>query len=630
MTTERYERKLTAILSADVKGYSRLMGEDEEATIHTLTTYREVMANLIQKHRGRVVDSPGDNVLAEFKSVVDAVRCAVEIQEELKARNAEVPENRRMEFRIGVNLGDVIEEGEQIYGDGVNVAARVEGLADGGGISISGSAYEQIENKLTFGYEYLGEHTVKNIKKPVRVYRVLMEPGAASGVKREKRPGLRRWQWAALAVTAVLVAGAAAMVIWNFYFRLSPPPEKVPSDKIQALELPDKPSIAVLPFTNMSDDSEQEYFSDGITEDLITDLSKISGLFVIARNSVFIYKGKAVKIAEVGRALGVRYVLEGSVRKANGRVRITAQLADATTERHLWAERYDRDLKDIFSLQDEVAQKIVAALAVKLTEDEEKRLVRKYTDNMEAYDSFLQGLGYKNRYTKEANVQARQLYERAIDLDPEFALAYALLGLTHLHEWQLGWSQDPRSLEQAFELVQRAIALDDSLPLGHRFLGEVYLWKKQHEQSIAELEKAIALNPNDADGLAMLGSTLNWTGRPEEAIGLVKKAMRLNPMYPVWYLWNLGHAYFLTGRCEVAIETFKRVLDRNPGFLPAHVYLTVSYIELGRQEEARAEAAEVMKLSPQTSTGAWKQRLPYEDQAVLERLFDGLRKAGVK
>jgi adenylate cyclase len=554
----------------------------------------------------------------------------VEIQEELTARNAELPENRRMEFRIGINLGDVIEEGERIYGDGVNIAARVEGLAEGGGISISGTVYDHIENKLALGYEFLGEHTVKNIPKPVRVYRVLMEPRAPAEVNRVKRARLRRWQWGALAVTAVLVVGAAAVVIWNFYLRPTAPPTVFPSEKIPAIELPDKPSIAVLPFTNMSGDPEQEYFSDGITEDLITDLSKISGLFVIARNSVFIYKGKAVKIAEVRRELGVRYILEGSVRKADDRVRITAQLVDATTEGHLWAERYDRDLKDIFALQDEVAQKIVAALAVKLTDDEQKRLVRKYTDNMEAYDSFLQGLEYKNRYTKEANVQARQMYERAIDLDPKFAAAYALLGLTHFHEWSLGWSQDPQSLEQAFELAQRAIALDDSLPKAHAILGEVYLWKKRHAQAIAELEKTIALNPSDADGIARLGNILNWTGRPEESIGLVKKAMRLNPVHPVWYLWNLGHAYFLMGRCEEAIETLNRVLDRNPGFLPAHVYLTVSYIELGRHEEARAEAVEVMKLSPQTSTEAWRQRIPYKDQAVLERLFDGLRKAGVK
>jgi adenylate cyclase len=606
------------------------MGEDEVSTVRTITAYREVIATLIQKHRGRVVDSPGDNLLAEFSSVVAAVRCAVQIQEELKARNAELVENRKMEFRIGVNLGDVIVEGERIYGDGVNIAARVEGLAEGGGICISGTVYDSIENKLALGYEYLGEQAVKNIAKPVRVYRVLMEPGVAAGVSREKRARPRRWQWAALGVVAILALGVVAVAIWNFYLRPAAPPTVVPSEKIPAIELPDKPSIAVLPFTNMSGDPEQEYFSDGITEDLITDLSKISGLFVIARSSVFIYKGKAVKIAEVGRELGVRYVLEGSVRKANDRVRITAQLVDATTEGHLWAERYDRDLKDIFALQDEVAQKIVAALAVKLTEDEQKRLVRKHTDNMEAYDTFLQGLEYKNHYTKEANLQARQMFERAIDLDPEFALAYALLGLTHYQEWSLGWSQDPQSLEQAFELAQRAIALDDSLPLSHYVLGEVYLWRKQHEQAIAELEKAIALSPSDADGIAGLGDILNWAGMPEEAIGLVTKAMRLNPMYPTWYLWNLGHAYFLTGRYEEAIETLKRVLDRNPYFLPPHAYLAASYSELGRHEEARAEAAEVMKLSPQTSMEAWRQRLPYRDQAVLERLFDSLRKAGLK
>jgi TolB-like protein/class 3 adenylate cyclase len=438
MTAERYERKLIGILSADVKGYSRLMGEDEEATIHTLTAYREVMANLIQKHQGLVVDSPGDNVLAQFKSVVDAVRCAVEIQEELKVRNTELPENRKMEFRIGVNLGDVIEEGERIYGDGVNIAARVEGLAEGGGISISGTVHDHIEHKLALGYEFLGEHTVKNIKKPVRVYRVLMEPGAGAAVGRKKRPGLRRWQWAALAVLGVLIVGAAAVVIWNVYFRPAPPVEELAVEPIRSLELPDKPSIAVLPFVNMSGDPEQEYFSDGITEDLITDLSKISGLFVIARNSVFVYKGKGVKTAEVGRELGVRYVLEGSVRKANDRVRITAQLVDANTGGHLWAERYDRDLKDIFALQDEVTQKIVAALAVKLTEDEQERLVRKGTDSLEAYDFTLRGWDYFFRFTMEANAQAREMFERAIDLAPQYALGHSGLGLSGPLNWRRG------------------------------------------------------------------------------------------------------------------------------------------------------------------------------------------------
>jgi len=453
-----------------------------------------------------------------------------------------------------------------------------------------------------------------------------MEPEYAGKVIGEEKPKPTQWRWASLVAAVIVVVGALA--IWNIYFR--PPPIKPASVERMAFPLPDKPSIAVLPFTNISGDPEQGYFSDGITEDLITDLSKISGLFVIARNSVFTYKGRAVKIEEVGRELGVRYVLEGSVRKANDRVRITAQLVDATTEGHLWAERYDRDLKDIFALQDEVTHKIVAALAVKLTEGEQMRLVRKYTDNMEAYDSVLKGKEYKYRYTKDANVQARQMYERAIELDPEFAFAYSLLALTHFQEWSFGWSQDPRTLEQAFELAQRAIALDESLPLGHAILGMVYLWKKQHEQAIAELENAIALSPNDADGLATLGDLLNWDGKPEKAIGLVKKAMRLNPMYPVWYLWNLGHTYFLMGRYEEAIETLKRARDRNPNFLPAHVYLAASYSEHGRQKEARAEVAEVKKLSPHTSMEAWRQRLPYKDQAVLERLVDSLRKAGLK
>ncbi|NIP52997.1 MAG: tetratricopeptide repeat protein, partial [Gammaproteobacteria bacterium] len=323
--------------------------------------------------------------------------------------------------------------------------------------------------------------------------------------------------------------------------------------------LPDKPSIAVLPFENLSGDPEQEYFSDGITEDIITDLSKISGLFVIARHSAFTYKGKVIKIADVGRELGVRHILEGSVRKSDGRVRITAQLVDATTEGHLWAERYDRDLKDIFALQDEVTQKIVSALAVKLTEDERKRLVRKYTDNMQAYDFYLQGVEYQNRFTKEANIQARQMFERAIDQDPGFAIAYTALGFTYFHDWTFGWSMDTQSLDHAFELAQKTLDLEDSLPLGHHLLGKVYLWKKQYEKAITELEKAIALSPNYADHLVGLGYILNFAGRPKESIGLVKKAMRLNPIYPAFYLWELGHAYFLTGRYEEAIETLNRI-----------------------------------------------------------------------
>src|SRR5512139_2433873 len=369
MTTEKVKRKLTAILSADVKGYSRLMGVDEVGTIRILETYRGVISDLIQKKGGRVVDSPGDNVLAEFASVVDALESAVEIQKELKVRNADRSESRRMEFRIGINLGDVVEEGERIYGDGVNIAARIEGLAEGGGICISGTAFDQIGKRLPLGYEYMGEQEVKNIEKPVRVYRVLMEPEQAGKVIGEKRPKRTQWRWAQAAVALlVLVAGG---LLWNFYWR-APKIEPASREKM-AFPLPDKPSIAVLPFANMSGDAKEDYFSDGLTEQIITRLSTLDRLFVIARNSTFVYKGKSVKIQKVAEDLGVRYVLEGSVQKSGNRVRITAQLIDAITGRHIWSENYDRELKDIFALQDEITIKIMRAMSINLTEGAQAR-----------------------------------------------------------------------------------------------------------------------------------------------------------------------------------------------------------------------------------------------------------------
>ena len=379
MATEGFKRKLTAILSADIAGYSRLMGEDEEATVRTLTAHRQMMATSIQQHRGRVVDSPGDNLLADFASVVDAVQCAVEIQQVLKVRNAQLPENRKMVFRIGVNLGDVIEDGHRIYGDGVNIAARLEGLAEPGGICISGTVYEHIKNKLALWNEYLGEHTVKNITGSIRVYRIGMEPEVAAYKERKgKASGIKRRKWAAMAFAAVLILGAVAFTFWRFYLRPSSPVD-VASVAKMAFPLPDKASIAVLPFVNISGDVDQEYFADGITEDLITDLSKISDLLVIARSSMFTYKGRPVKIQQVGEELGVRYVLEGSIK-----VRINAQLIDATTSHHLWAERYDGHLEDVFSLQDRIIGKIVAALAVKLTVGEQQEVARKETNNMDA------------------------------------------------------------------------------------------------------------------------------------------------------------------------------------------------------------------------------------------------------
>jgi adenylate cyclase len=361
MTDHETKRKLTAILSADVKGYSRLMGEDEKGTVRTLNAYKELMANLIQQHHGRVVDAPGDNLLAEFGSVVDAVECAVEIQKELKTRNAKLPENRRMEFRIGVNLGDVVEEQGRIYGDGVNIAARLESVAEAGGVCISGTAYDQVENKLSVGYEYLGEHAVKNIAKPVRMYRVLMEPEAVGKVIGEKKVRPGQWKSIAIGLVVILIIVVAAVVLWKLYTPFAPQLEVASKEKM-AFPLPDKPSIAVLPFTNMSGDPKEEYFCDGITDQIITSLSMIPRLFVIARNSTFVYKGKAVKVNKVAEEMGVRYVLEGSVQKSKDRVRILVQLIDAIKGIHLWSERYDRDLKDLFSLQDEIARQIMTAL----------------------------------------------------------------------------------------------------------------------------------------------------------------------------------------------------------------------------------------------------------------------------
>lgn len=457
MATKDFKRKLSAILSADVAGYSRLMGEDEAATVSTLETYREVMSTLIKQHRGRVVDSPGDNVLAEFASVVDAVQCGVAVQNEFQARNAELPENRRMQFRIGINLGDVIEEGDRIYGDGVNIAARLEALANPGGICISKTAFDHIETKLPLGYEYLGDQTVKNITKPVGAYRVLMEARITVAGEKEKAKLVPFWRKKAILAGGVaLVLVVIAALIWNFYFR--PPPMEVASVERMAFPLPDKPSIAVLPFDNLTGDKDQEYFSDGITEEIITALSKTPKMLVIARNSTFSYKGKTVKVNQVAEELGVRYVLEGSVRKAGDRVRITAQLIDGLTGHHLWAERYDRDLKDIFALQDEITIKIISALQVKLTNGELAGLAAKGTDNLEAYLKCIQARELIFKTTKEGNRKAQQLLEEALAIDPKYFQTYRLLGGSHLVDIWLGLSKSPmESLKRAIQSLQQAV-----------------------------------------------------------------------------------------------------------------------------------------------------------------------------
>ena len=574
MTQEGFKRKLTAILSADAVGYSRLMGEDEEATVRTITAYREVLTTLIQQHNGKVLDSPGDNLLAEFVSVVDGVQCAVAVQKEIKARNDELPENRRMQFRIGINLGDVIEEEGRIYGDGVNIAARLEGLADPGGICVSKTAFDHIESKLPYGYEFIGDQKVKNIAKPVGAYRVQMDPRVTvSGKPVDKKPAVIR-RTPILVGAVVVLALAVAVGVWQFYVR--PKAEPASMEK-KALPLPGRPFIAVLPFANMSGDPEQEYFSDGMTEEIITRLSMNPGLSVIARNSTFIYKGKPVKVQAVGQELGVRYVVEGSVRKADNMVRITAQLIDATTEGHLWAKTYDREFKDIFNLQDEIAQQIVAALNIKSRETEQARVRRIPTENLTAYDSMLRGLSHFSRLTKEENAKAKAMFERAIELDPEYASAYVLLGYALFMDFVFGSTTDPRTLEQVSELARKAISLDDTSSLAHALLADVYGIKGQFEQAISQADKAISLNPNNSSAYFSMGKTLNSVGRSEEAVEAIKKAMYLDPHYAVYYTTDLARAYRNLGQYMEAIASLKESLALNPDWIPANFELAMNY-----------------------------------------------------
>jgi len=633
MENDGTTRKLAAILSADVKEYSRLMSQDERGTVRTLNEYKDAMSKLIQEFKGRVVDAVGDNLLAEFGSVVDAVNCAVEIQRELAERNANLPRARQMEFRIGINLGDIIVEEERIYGDGVNIAARVEGLAEGGGICISGTAYDHVEGKIGLEYEYLGEQEVKNMKKPVRVYRVLSIPGAAAHkvVKARSAMKKRRRNISLAALGIVLVIGIA-LSIWHFYFR-SPPIEPASLDKM-AFPLPDKPSIAVLPFTNMSGDSEQEYFCDGITDQIITTLSIIPRLFVIARNSTFTYKGKAVKVQQVAEELGVRYVLEGSVQRSEERIRILVQLIDATTGHHLWSERYDRDLKDLFELQDEVAMEIMTTLQVKLTEGEYARVLAGGTSNLQAMESFWRAEERFFRFSKEDNAETRRWVEKAIELDPNFAGAWALEGYTHITDVNLGFSKSPiQSIKRADECAQKAIALDDSNAKAYSLLGRLCCMQRKFNQAIEYGEKSVALSPNDPHMLAAFSQTLHSDGRFEESIGLIKKAMRLSPYYPAFYLQFLARSYVLSERYEEAIATSKLLLDRsrkgefNPLF--AHLYLAEAFVGLGQEDNARTQAKEVLKINPNFSLKSFRFLYSYKDPIHSERRIAALSRAGL-
>jgi TolB-like protein len=582
---ERLPRKLAVILYADVAGYSRLTGEDEDATHRTLSAYLDLMADVIGHHRGRVMHYAGDAVLAMFDAVVDALDCAIAIQDELNARSGQLPDDRKLSFRIGLNLGDVIEDRGDIYGDGVNIAARLESLADPGGICISGTVHDAIGNKLTAHYEYMGEQRVKNIETPVRAYRVL-----TADATRVQTTSAERGK----------------------------------------LELPDKPSIAILPFSNMSGDPEQEYFNDGIVEDIITDLSKISGLFVIARNSSFAYKGKTFDVREVCRELGVRYALEGGVRKAANRVRINAQLIDGKSGGHVWAERYDRDLHDIFAVQDEVTRDIVAALALKLTPGERERAFRPPTENLQAYDHFLLGREQAFLDTAEGNAKARMMLEKAVELDPQFSLAFSHLSRNYLIAYNNRWDENPdRSLELAMELGQRAVELDEGNPFAYFAVGAAALWMRQHDRATAAYQKSLVIDPNFALGYAGLALVSIYSGRPREAIASLQKSMRLDPHYRDIHLHFLAIGHFQLGEYEQAITALKRRLLRKPDSDISHVLLAAIHGHMGNVEESRAEWAEALRVNPNYSLSHRRETLPYKNPADFEHFADGLRKAGL-
>jgi adenylate cyclase len=583
MNSRDIKRKLTAIFSADVAGYSRLMGEDEATTVKTLEDCKEVMFSLIEQHRGRVIDSPGDNVLAEFPSVVDAVECAVKTQKELKSRNDVLPENRRMEFRIGINLGDVIQKGERIYGDGVNLAARIESLAERGGVCISRSAHEQVAHKLPLHYEDMGNHKVKNVTTPIHVYKVSMDlPSSVS--------------------------------------KLSKEPESVVM-----------PSIAVMPFINLSNDPEQEYFSNGITEEIINSLSKTPKLLVIDRGSTFAYKGKTGDLRRISRDLGVQYILTGSVRKAGDRVRVNAQLIDAGRGEHIWAERYDREIKDLFALQDEITLRITQALQIKLTEGEQARIYGKGTDSLDAYLKWLQGQAFLIRGNKENNALARRLFEDAIRSDPDWAQSYVLLGWTYLVELLSGWSSSPQSsLEEAINLVRKSLSLDDSLPGPHGLMSQIHLYKRQHEEAIAEARKAVTLAPGFAFAYTWLGTALMYAGRSHEAINSLEKATRLNPFPPAYWMRDLGEAYRMAGRYTEAVAAFKRAIQANLHYVEAYVGLACTYALMDRLSDAEEAASEVLRIDPDFSVQDYAKLIPYKEDKDLKCVIEALSKAGLK
>ncbi len=628
MGEDNFTRKLAAIFYADVAGYSRLTGADEEATHRALSASLDAITATIEGHGGRVLHYAGDAILAEFASVVVAVTCAIDIQRDLAARNHGLSEDRKLQFRIGVNLGDVIVDRGELYGDGVNVAARLESLAEPGGICISRKVLHEVRDKLEVGFEFLGDQAVKNIERPIPVYRVLMDPEAAGKVIGERRLRPRQWQLGA-AAAAVGAVVAIAAVWWQPWVRTVEPA----SIERMAFPLPDKPSIAVLPFVNMSGDPEQEYFADGMTEDLITDLSKISGLFVIARSSTFTYKGRSVKVREVAEELGVRYVLEGSVRLAGDQVRINAQLIDATTGGHLWADRYDGSLANIFPLQDKVTEKIVAALALNLTDSEQAQLRRKPTDNLEAYDYYLRAKQGAYSYDGEGFADALSLYEKAVALDPKFADAYAGYARVAVDVWRLDVDQvmpGPVARKRAYEAAAQALALDANNPGAYSVLGVLQMADSRYNEAITSTRNAVSLDPTNAEAYINLALVLTHSGRPNEAVAAMETALRLNPRPAPGVNLLSGFILFMDRQYERATEQLEKAREAMPTNAAVHEQLAMAYAQLGRLDEARAEVNEMLKKRPWVNLAYFQLFYAYHKRPEdLGHRIEALRKAGM-
>jgi adenylate cyclase len=638
MEKKGFHRKLAAILSADVVGYSRLMQDDESATVETLESYKQAFFDLIKQHRGRVVDSPGDNLLVEFASVVDAVQCAVAVQKEFHAHNAELPENRHMLFRIGVNLGDVIEEGDRIYGDGVNIAARLESLSEPGGICVSKTAFDQIETKLPMGYEYLGEQPVKNIAKPVGVYKVLMEPRVTT------KPGLpdvpktmtpKTLKTALVCISTLLVViGAAA--VWQFALHKAPPPQEKADLRKVVFAPADKTSIAVLPFQNMTGDPQQEYFSDGMAEQLITGLSQTPDIYVAARTSSFAFKGKSMTAQQIAGQLGVRYLLEGSVQRDADRVRINIQLIDGRDGSHIWAKRYDHLLEDLFALQDRITMEVMEALNAKflpgVTETNLAISLKQYRpSNLKAYEAYLKGVNLFFRRTKADSIAARKLFEEAVALDPNFAQAYRSLGFAYLDEIWFGITKTrEKSIIQAEEVAQKCIELSPDLPPPYGLLSMISLIKKDYDNAVAHAEKAVDISPNDPGSYFSFGLALRFAGRNEESIKAQETAFQLSPLRPLTWINNLAWACLGNKQYEKAIPLFLEIIERSPDDLFAFQGLTVAHELSGNHEKACWAAENVMRINPSISIAAMEKMALMRDEAFLKRILEAYRSAGIK